>query len=148
GELLEQQVSCYPHHEAIIYPELNLRKTYLEINERVNEATKGLRAWGIERGENVAIWCDNKPEWVTLLCGTGRMGGLLVTDNTNYQVAELQYLLKQSESTRLIMAESYKGTSYLEILTQICPQIETSKKGKLESDVLPYLKNIIVISNE
>lgn len=148
GELLEQQVSFYPHHEAIIYPELNLRKTYLEFNEMVNEAAKGLMALGIEKGENVAIWSDNKPEWVTSQFATGKMGGVLVTVNTNYQAAELEYLLKQSESTTLIMAESYKGTSYLEILKQICPQLETSKKGKLESDVLPYLKNIIVISNE
>src|SRR5699024_8236598 len=148
GELLEQQVSFYPHHEAIIYPELNLRKTYLEFNEMVNEAAKGLMALGIEKGENVAIWSDNKPEWVTSQFATGKMGGVLVTVNTNYQAAELEYLLKQSESTTLIMAESYKGTSYLEILKQICPQLETSKKGKIESYVLNYVKIMIINNNE
>src|SRR5690625_390644 len=148
GELLEKQVNLYPHHEAVIYPELNLRKTYLEFDEMVDETAKGLMALGIEKGENVAIWSDNKPEWITSQFATGKMGAVLVTVNTNYQAAELEYLLKQSESTTLIMAESYKGTSYLDVLKQICPDLNSSIKGELSSDTLPHLKNVILISDE
>jgi len=148
GELLEKQVNLYPHHEAVIYPELNLRKTYLEFDEMVDEAAKGLMALGIEKGENVAIWSDNKPEWITSQFATGKMGAVLVTVNTNYQAAELEYLLKQSESTTLIMAESYKGTSYLDVLKQICPDLNSSIKGELSSATLPHLKNVILISDE
>src|SRR5699024_3869096 len=72
----------------------------------------------------------------------------LVTVNTNYQAAELEYLLKQSESTTLIMAESYKGTSYLDVLKQICPDLNSSIKGELSSATLPHLKNVILISDE
>src|SRR5690625_6289530 len=101
----------------------------------------------IEKGENVAICYDNKPEWLTSQFATGKMGGVLVTVNTNYQAAELEYLLKQSESTTLIMAESYKGTSYLDVLKQICPDLKSSIKGELSSDTLSYLKNVILISD-
>src|SRR5690625_2747146 len=145
GELLEKQVNLYPHHEAVIYPELNLRKTYLEFDEMVDEAAKGLMALGIEKGENVAIWSDNKPEWITSQFATGKMGAVLVTVNTNYQAAELEYLLKQSESTTLIMDEYYKGTSYLDVLKQICPDLNSSIKGELSSATLPHLKNVILI---
>lgn len=148
GELLEKQVNLYPQHEAVIYPELNLRKTYLEFNDMVDEAAKGLMALGIKQGENVAIWSDNKPEWITSLFATGKMGAVLVTVNTNYQAAELEFLLKQSETTTLIMAESYKGTSYIDVLKQIFPELETSEKGALSSDVLPHLKNVIIISEQ
>lgn len=147
GELLEKQVDLYPNHEAIVYPELKLRKTYSEFNEMVNQAAKGLMALGIQKGENVAIWADNKPEWITSQFATGKMGAVLVTVNTNYQANELTYLLKQSEATTLIMAESYKGTSYVDILKQLCPELEVQEKGKLRLETLPNLKNIIVISN-
>ncbi|SFA75239.1 fatty-acyl-CoA synthase [Lentibacillus halodurans] len=148
GELLEKQMNLYPHHEAVVYPELNLRKTYHEFDEMVNQAAKGFMSLGIEKGENVAIWADNKPEWITSQFATGKMGAVLVTVNTNYQANELEYLLKQSESTTLILAESYKGTSYLDILKQVCPEFEQAEKGHLKSEKLPFLKNIIVLSDD
>ncbi|WP_060681251.1 AMP-binding protein [Virgibacillus halodenitrificans] len=145
GELLEEQVNLYPDQEAVIYPELNMRKTYSEFNEMVDKAAKGLMALGIKKGEHVAIWSDNKPEWLTSQFATGKMGAVLVTVNTNYQAKELEYLLKQSDATTLIMAESYKGTSYIDILKKVCPEFSTAEKGNLHSKKLPRLKNIIII---
>ncbi|WHX27274.1 AMP-binding protein [Virgibacillus halodenitrificans] len=145
GELLEEQVNLYPDQEAVIYPELNMRKTYSEFNEMVDKAAKGLMALGIKKDEHVAIWSDNKPEWLTSQFATGKMGAVLVTVNTNYQAKELEYLLKQSDATTLIMAESYKGTSYIDILKKVCPEFSTAEKGNLHSKKLPRLKNIIII---
>lgn len=146
GGLLEKQVKYFPNHEAIIYPELNLRKTYEEFNKEVNEAAKGFMALGISKGDHVAIWSDNKPEWLTTQFSTAKIGAVLVTVNTNYQANELEYLLKQSEASTLIMAENYKGTSYLEVLRNICPELDNATPGNIESKVLPKLKNIIVLS--
>ncbi|MFU0791080.1 MAG: hypothetical protein ACFWT6_14145 [Virgibacillus proomii] len=57
-------------------PELNLRKTYKTFNDTVNIAAKGLMALGIEKGEHVAIWSDNKPEWLITQFATGKMGAV------------------------------------------------------------------------
>ncbi|QHE52332.1 AMP-binding protein [Pontibacillus sp. HMF3514] len=148
GELLEEKVRLYPDQEAFVYPELGLRKTYQEFDDMVNEAAKGFMALGIEKGEHVAIWSDNKPEWLISQFATGKMGAVLVTVNTNYQAKELEYLLKQSDATTLILAESFKQTSYIEVLREVCPEIDSHDKGKLEVQNLPYLKNIIVLSDE
>ncbi|MBP1950844.1 AMP-binding protein [Virgibacillus litoralis] len=148
GELLEKQVNLYPDQEAVVYPELNLRKTYKEFDEMTNKAAKGLMSLGIEKGENVAIWSDNKPEWLTSQFATGKMGAVLVTVNTSYQAKELEYLLKQSESTTLILAESYKGTSYVDVLKQVCPEFEGAKKGELHSENVPFLRNVVIISDD
>lgn len=148
GELLEKQVNLYPDQEAVVYSELNLRKTYKEFDETVNQTAKGFMSLGIGKGENVAIWADNKPEWITSQFATAKMGAVLVTVNTSYQVMELEYLLKQSESTTLIMAESYKGTNYLDVLKQVCPELNHSEKGKIDSPELPNLKNVIVLSDD
>lgn len=108
GELLEQKVNEHPDREAVVYPELNWRKTYSELNSIVDQAAKGFMALGIEKGEHVAIWSDNKPEWLISQFATGKMGAVLVTVNTNYRAKELEYLLKQSDATTLILAESFK----------------------------------------
>lgn len=148
GELLEEQVNKYPNHEAVIYPELNMRKTYKEFNEIVDQAAKSFMSLGIKKGDHVAIWADNKPEWIISQFATAKIGAVLVTVNTNYQAHELEYLLKQSDASTLIMAESYKGTSYIDILEQIHPSLKDSKKGQIACEKLPNLKNLIVISNE
>ncbi|KGX87534.1 AMP-binding protein [Pontibacillus litoralis] len=148
GELLEEKVKNHPDHEAFVYPEHQMRKTYHEFNELVNEAAKGMIALGIQKGDHVAIWSDNKPEWLISQFATAKIGAVLVTVNTNYQASELEYLLKQSDSTTLILAEHYKGTSYFNILKQICPHLETSTKGELHAPNLPNLNNIIMLSDQ
>ena len=147
GQLLEKQAAAHPDHEAFVYPDKDLRKTYAEFNDMTNEVAKGLMSLGIEKGEHVAIWSDNKPEWLLSQFASGKMGGVLVTVNTNYRAQELEYLLKQSDSSTLILAEEFKGTSYIDILKEICPELESSEKGDLQSERLPFLKNVVVLSD-
>ncbi len=148
GQLLEEQARNYPDYEAMVYPEKKLRKTYREFNEMTNEAARGFMSLGIEKGEHVAIWSDNKPEWLVSQFATAKAGAVLVTVNTNYRAQELEYLLKQSDATTLILAEEFRGTSYIDILKEICPELDTSLKGDLDSERLPRLKNIIVLSEK
>src|SRR5699024_9222710 len=77
-----------------------------------------------------------------------KIGAVLVTVNTNYQSSELEYLLRQSDSMTLIMAEEYKGTSYIDVLNNVCPLINQSEKGNINSSKLPHLKNVVIISDE
>ena len=106
------------------------------IKKRTN-LQKHLLAMGIEKGENIAIWSDNKREWLLSQYATGKMGAVLVTVNTNYQATELEYLLKQSDATTLILDESFKGTSYIDIIRTVCPELVTSERGSISSVKLP-----------
>lgn len=148
GQLLEEQVGKFPEHDAVVYPERNLRKTYKEFNDIVDQAARGFLALGINKGDHVAIWSDNKFEWLVSQFASAKIGAVLVTVNTNYQAAELEYLLKQSDSMTLIMAEEYKSTSYLDILHHVTDDVKKSLKGETKSALLPYLKNVIVISEK
>lgn len=57
-------------------------------------------------------------------------------------------LEEQSDSMTLIMAEEYKGTSYIDILNNVYPSIKRSEKGKINTEKLPYLKNVVILSDE
>ena len=148
GTVLYEQASYYPESEAYVYPERNLRKTYEEFNEETDQLAKAFMGMGVQRGENVAIWSDNKPQWLLSQFATGKMGGVLVTVNTNYQAAELKYLLQQSEATTLILDEGFKGTSYLEVLRTICPSQSESDGGNIQCSQLPHLKRVILMSEK
>ncbi len=148
GELLAEKALQIPDHEALVYPDRGLKYTYQEFNDVCEKVAKGLIALGIEKGENVAVWASNIPEWVSLQFGTGKMGAVLVTVNTNYRSAELEYLLRQSDATTLFLIEDFKGNSYIDTIYELCPELETSLPGQLDSKRLPLLKNVVVFSDK
>ena len=148
GELLEVQAKKYPEHEAVVYADRNLRMNYQEFNMLCRKAARGLMKLGVEKGEHIAAWSSNTPEWVVSQFATGKIGAVLVTVNTNYRTAELEYLLKQSDSTTIILMEQFKDASYIDMVYEIVPELKTSEPGKLESSTLPYLKNVIVMGEK
>ncbi|WP_409299057.1 AMP-binding protein [Peribacillus sp. SCS-26] len=147
GKLLEETASRYPDSDAVVYRDRGLRYTYSEFDQVCRDTARGLMGLGIDKGDHIAIWASNTPEWLITQFATGKMGGVLVTVNTNYQAHELEYLLRQSNSSTIILMENFKGHSYIDTLYEIVPELKTSEPGKLESKKLPLLKNVIVMGN-
>lgn len=147
GQLLEDKAALHPDHEALVYADRDLRLSYSEFNDYCRNIAKGLIKLGIEKGEHMAIWATNTPEWVTTQFATGKMGAVLVTVNTNYRTSELEYLLKQSDTTTILLMEKYRGDSYIDMLYEIVPELKNSEPGQLKSEKLPFLKNVIVLGD-
>jgi fatty-acyl-CoA synthase len=152
GDLLDRRAESVPDKEALVYsyPELGLelRLTYREYRDRVNQLAKGLLALGVEKGENVAVWAPNLPEWVLLELALAKIGAVLVTVNTNYRASELEYVLVQGDVTTLFMVEEYRGNSFLDSIYGVVPQLKTLSEpttGLRHSDALPQLKRVILI---
>ena len=143
--LLQKIAREFPNNEAVVYPDRGLRYTYKEFNDVCRQAAKGFMKLGVDKGDHVAIWATNHPEWVTSQFATSQMGAVLVTVNTNYRGAELEYLMKQSDSTTLVLMEAYKGCSYVDTLYEIVPELRTATPGELRSSKLPFLRNVIIL---
>ncbi|AMV10830.1 AMP-binding protein [Geobacillus sp. G4] len=148
GKLLEERARQYADREAVVYADRGLRLTYRQFNDYCRLVARGLMRLGIEKGEHVAIWATNVPEWIACQFATGKMGAVLVTVNTNYRAAELEYLLRQSDSTTLFLIEQYRDSSYIDILYEIVPELRTSAPGQLQSKRLPKLKNVIFLGDK
>ncbi|WP_301170826.1 AMP-binding protein [Brevibacillus nitrificans] len=148
GDLLDETAGQYPEKEALVYHERGLRYSFAQFQDICNQAARGFLSLGIQKGENIAIWATNVPEWVISQYATAKMGGVLVTVNTSYRTHELEYLLRQSESTTLLLIDSYRDANYLGMLREICPELDTCEPGKLQAARLPHLKNVIYIGEE
>jgi len=71
---------------------------------------------------------------------------VLVTVNTAYKIYEVEYLLRQSDTHTLVMIDGFKDSNYVEIIKELCPELETAEPGKpLHIKRLPFLRNIITI---
>jgi fatty-acyl-CoA synthase len=148
GGLLDDIAGRFPENDALVYPERGLRYSYREFNDICRKVAKGLLAMGIRKGDNISIWAYNVPEWVILQFASAKIGAILVTVNTAYKSAELEYLLKQSDSTTLFMVKSWKDTDYVATLNEVVPELATARVGELESANLPILKTVVFIGDE
>ena len=92
GEVVRDWAKALPEQEAYVYPAHGIRRTYEEFDRETDELAKAFIGMGITRGEHIAIWSDNKPQWLLSQFATGKMGAVLVSVNTNYQAKELEYL--------------------------------------------------------
>ncbi|MGN4126826.1 AMP-binding protein [Lysinibacillus sphaericus] len=148
GQMLDEQTEKYPKREALVYADRDLRMTYEELNHQSRLVARGLMSLGIEKGDHIAVWTTNVPEWVQLQFGTGKMGAPIVTVNTNYRAHELEYLLKQSDAKTIILIENFRDHSFMNTLQELCPELEHCEPGNLQSKRLPLLKNVILIGNK
>ncbi|GAK08745.1 LOW QUALITY PROTEIN: long-chain-fatty-acid-CoA ligase [Geomicrobium sp. JCM 19038] len=148
GQILTDTASEQPDREALVYSDRGLRYTYSQFEEHCKTVAKGLMSFGIEKGEHLSIWASNIPEWVSTQFASAKVGAVLVTVNTNYRSAELRYLLEQSDTTTLLLMDEYKGTSYIDTLYEIVPELKTSVPGELYSEVLPHLRRVIYLGEE
>ena len=97
GQTLEKWAHETPDQDFIVYPDRDLRFSYRQFNERVDQLAKGLLFIGVRPGDKVGIWAKNVPDWTTLMFATAKIGAVLVTINTNYKLNELEFLLKNAD---------------------------------------------------
>jgi fatty-acyl-CoA synthase len=149
GNIVDILAEDFGDKVGMEYYDLGIRKTFKELRVIFDDVAKGLMALGVGRGEKVAIWANNVPEWIYTHYGSARMGAVLVTVNTNYRSSELEYLLQQSDSTTLILVGGVRQPDeYLKVLEKVCPAIAKSEPGKISCPNLPFLKNIIYLGKE
>src|SRR5215469_4058289 len=148
GNLLTQLARDFPSNECLIYPNRGLRYDFSELEWVSRQISKGLLALGINRGDRVAVWAPNVPEWVVLQFALAKIGAILVTVNTSLRTAELEYLLSQAEVSALVTVRGFKDLDYVETVYKIIPELRGSEEGALSSRKLPLLRNVIYIGDE
>ncbi len=119
GDLSAQLARAIPDNEALVYQDRNLRLTFAELEAEARSVARGLMACGVERGERVALWATNVPEWVVLQFALAKIGAILVTVNTSLRANEIDYLLRQSEAATLITIRGFRDIDYIDVLREI-----------------------------
>ncbi|MEG2429420.1 MAG: AMP-binding protein, partial [Oscillospiraceae bacterium] len=148
GDLLEQVAKTFPNDNAVKYITLDYCRSWKEFNEEVDRVAKGFLSIGIKKGEHVAIWATNVPEWLLTLFACAKIGAVLVTVNTAYKVFELEYLLRQSDTKALVMIKGTKYSDYIEIVNELCPTLKNQTPNDIKIEALPFLKSVIVVGDE
>ncbi|MDR0913654.1 MAG: AMP-binding protein [Oscillospiraceae bacterium] len=144
-DVLDKICDEYPNQIAFHYHELDYHRTYAQFRNDVNNFARALIALGVKKGDHVAIWATNVPQWYITFWAATKIGAVLVTVNTAYKIYEAEYLLKQSDTHTLVMIDGHKDSDYAGIMKTLCPELATTDPTtqRLQLKKLPRLRNII-----
>ena len=149
GHALDIAADKFGDNPFLKYHKTNINQTYRQIQKISNDAAKGFMALGINKGDHVAVWANNIPEWVYTKFAVAKAGGVIVTVNTSLRCFEMEYLMKQSDATTLVMVGGVRDChEYVKIIDKLCPELKTSLPGNLNCRLFPRLKNIVFVGNE
>jgi len=126
---LERAARLFGGQEGLV--EGDLRLTFAQLLDAVDEAARALIASGIEPGDRVSIWAPNCAEWVIACSAIHRAGAVLVPLNTRFKGSEAQYILNSSRARMLFTVTDFLDTDYVEAL------------GDLSE--VPHLEQIVVM---
>lgn len=148
GSLLGKVAGDHGDNDAIVDLPSGRTWTYRQLNQRALRAAKGLVALGLAPGSHVALWAPNIPRWLIAWFGMAKAGLVLTSVETSLGAEQVEYLLNQSGCSTLLMAPGIKGREFEDTLASICPELAGSEPGRLDSQALPSLKNVVSLGDQ
>lgn len=112
GQLLEEWCRRCPDKVALVAGGRSL--TFAQLQARVEHVAGALQRLGIARGDRVAVWLNNRQEWIELQFALARLGAILVTVNTAFCSQELDYLLRQCQARALVYMQGTHCVNFVE----------------------------------
>ncbi|WP_085505002.1 long-chain-fatty-acid--CoA ligase [Thalassobacillus devorans] len=144
-DFLDRAVKLYGEKPAVIDDERVL--TYRQMNERVNQLSRGLQALGVEKGDKVAYLAPNTTEMLEGFYGVFQVGAIMTPLNTRLKPADYQFILEHSESKVLFVDEDLYPLVE-EVLPKLPDLEQVIVHGEAKDGCLPYEAWLETFSND
>ncbi|OGL05710.1 MAG: hypothetical protein A3H48_02970 [Candidatus Rokubacteria bacterium RIFCSPLOWO2_02_FULL_71_18] len=98
--MLARPALLHPEREAIVFDDTSL--TFRELEGCVNAFAHALRGVGIARGDRVALFMTNRPEYVIAFFALARLGAVATPMNPSYREREVAYQLDDAQAVAVV----------------------------------------------
>lgn len=126
SEIIDKNARRIPFRSAVISENIHL--TWQEFNQQVNRMGNSLRKLGVGKGDRVAMYLQNSPEYLVTYFAICKLGAVAVPFNIMYKSSEITYILNNCRA---------------EVLVASAPEAEQYVVNI--RDQLPSLKHIVVV---
>ena len=103
GKVLERNAVKYPNNKALLYEDRIY--TYKELNEWINRYANFFLSLGVEKGEVINVFLENRPELMFIMAAMSKIGTIGSLINTKQRAATLQYSLKLNQVRFYVIGE-------------------------------------------
>ena len=110
GAFLAKRAFLSPDTEAYVEDASDLRLTFAQLNARSNRFANALLAAGVTKGERVGLLLMNSAEFVEAYFALAKIGAVIVPLNWRLVADELEFILKDSGTRRLVFGDEFVDT--------------------------------------
>jgi len=119
---LDKRARLTPAKVALIDYASGIKTTYAEWNRRVNRTANYLQSLGVGKGDRVAVYASNCPEYLDLFWAAPKIGAILQNLNWRLTVHELTGIVASGAPKILVYSEDWKAQ--VQQLRQSCRTVE------------------------
>ena len=144
GDLADEAAKKFGDREGLVFKDA--RYSFAEIAQETDKAAKGLMAQGVKRGDHVALWLNNCAEWVFISNALAKVGAVQVPVNTRFRTADLEYVVRQSDSAMLITHDQSGPIDYLGMVREVIALPEAG--SDIQDDAFPEMRRVLILGRE
>ncbi len=104
---LEKAVANFPDSPAIIF--FNHQISYRELGAAVNRFAAGLQQLGVKKGDRVALYLPNCPQFVIGYYATAMVGGIVVPCNPLYGAKQIEHQINDAGAETVVVLSRFYG---------------------------------------
>jgi len=138
GSLPERAAARWGAREALCFQ--GRRWSFAELSAGVERLARGLIALGVRPGEKVALWMVNRPEFLEAMFAVIKIGAVLVPINTRLRTDDTAYILGQSDSAALLIADHSGPVDYLGMVKELAPSL---RGGAVREERFKHLRLVV-----
>jgi long-chain acyl-CoA synthetase len=127
-KFLEQSATDFPENVATVF--FDQKINYSNLWNKVLRFASALNELGVQKGDRIAIYLPNCPQFVIAFFAINRLGAIIVPFNTQYVEHELEYQIKDSGAEIIIC---------LDIVYKRIRKIRDSSEIKLKHVIMTSL---------
>ncbi|WP_234996046.1 AMP-binding protein, partial [Streptoalloteichus hindustanus] len=132
GDLLRRRAGEFAGRVAVVCGER--RWSYAELDARADRVAAGLLRLGVGPGDRVVVQLPNVAEFLEVVFGVWRAGGLPVFALPAHRSAEIGYFCEFTEAVAYVIADRHGGFDYRALASEV-------------REAVPSLRHVIVVGD-
>ncbi|MDA8235271.1 MAG: long-chain-fatty-acid--CoA ligase [Clostridia bacterium] len=121
AEIVNKNALRIPQRPAIISEQGQL--TWQEFYLQVNQMGNALRKLGVTKGDRVAMYLPNSPEYVVTYFAISKLGAIAVPFNIMYKSSEIDYIINNS-GAKVLVAAAEEAQKYVMNIRDKLPSLQ------------------------
>lgn len=122
GQMLSESARRFPKRTALVFGSKKI--TYAGLDELTSRIATGLISQGIGKGDRIAVFLDNCPEFIISYYSILKASATVVPINFMFKMEEAKYILQDSGATGIVTSRAL---------------LDTVKELRLRVDTLKYI---------
>lgn len=110
------EAAARDYGEQLAIEDRHVSYSYEELEAARLQSARAFLAHGIKKGDCVAIWAPNIPEWIVAAIGLQSVGAMLLPLNTRLKGPEAAFQLRKSGAKMLFTLSGFLDVDYAELI--------------------------------